>query len=371
MTDPSPLRFPYMFWAREESFNSPYCLSQSGMPTPDDGFLDGLEFEIEHPAAEVGPALQAKLAERFAIPEGRVLVTIGASSAMHILAMRWFRGGARVATETPSYEALRALPELFGGRVLPLSRRGEDGWQVEPDRVRRVLAEGSGPGHVFVTNLHNPSGVLIDAERIRGIAAEAERAGGILISSEVYMEYVPEGKRVHAFELAPNAVSLGSLTKAYGLGALRVGWMVLGEGLAGELTSLLDYSFLGYVDPPTPSLQAGIRALEQLELLRRPIEEVTARSRPAWERWLRETPGITATVTEHGIIAFPKVEGVTDTRALVRHLQEEHGVDVVPGEFFGLRGHLRVGCGVDEETITEGLVRLRRGIETFRSSGGS
>ena len=50
-----------------------------------------------------------------------------------------------------------------------------------------------------------------------------------------------------------------------------------------------------------------------------------------------------------------------DTRALAEHLAREHGVDVVPGEFFGLPGHLRVGCGVPAATLEEGLARLSAG----------
>jgi aspartate/methionine/tyrosine aminotransferase len=365
-----PARFPYMFWARQESSLSPYCLSQSGMPVPDSSFLEGVGIDITPPAAEVGPELAGKLAEYFSVSPERVLVTIGASSAMHFVAMRWFREGARIATETPSYEALRALPGLFGAKQCPLHRSAEKGWLVDDADVRKALGEepGNGPGHVFLTNLHNPSGVLLDADRVRRIAAEADREGGVLIHSEVYMEYVPRAKRVHAFALAPNVVSIGSLTKAYGLGALRVGWIVLGEGLADQLDSLLDASFLAYVDPSTPALQGAIRALDHLPELRRPIDEVARRSRPHWERWLRDTPGITATVPEHGIIAFPRIEGVSDTRELGRHLQTKHGVDVVPGEFFGLGGHLRIACGVDEETMIEGLRRLGEGIESFRAS---
>jgi aspartate/methionine/tyrosine aminotransferase len=361
------LQFPYMFWAHHEGFQSPYCLSQSGMPAPQAAFLEGLGIDLTHPCVEAQPALEARLGELYGLPPERVMVTVGASAAMQIAAMRWFRPGARVVAESPSYEPLRRLPEFFGAEVRVLERRAENDWLVEPEQVARALAGSLGPGHVFLTNMNNPTGVLMEAERVRAIAAEAQRTGGLLVSCEVYMEFVPNERRVHAFDLAPNAVSIGGLTKAYGLGALRVGWLLLGEEVAEERLGLTDMLYLGYVDPPTPSLAGALRALEHLPELTRAIRRVDSESRPIWEAWLRDTPGISAVVPEFGLIAFPRVEGAPDTAALVTYLQREHGVDVVPGEYFGRAGHLRVGCGLPPETLREGLARLERGVDAWRS----
>jgi aspartate/methionine/tyrosine aminotransferase len=200
------------------------------------------------------------------------------------------------------------------------------------------------------------------------MAAAAAEHGGKLIVCEVYMEYARPEERVHACRVAPNGVSIGSLTKAYGLGPLRAGWMVLGEEVARERQTLVDQLYLDYVDPPTIALRAYASALTQLEALARPIARVEAESRPIFERWLRTTEGISAVVPERGIIAFPRVEGVADTRALCEFLVREHQVDVVPGEFFGLPGHVRVGCAQPPELLRAGLERLATGVRAFRRS---
>jgi hypothetical protein len=183
------------------------------------------------------------------------------------------------------------------------------------------------------------------------------------------MEYATNEQRVHAAHLAPNAVSIGSLTKAYGLGPLRIGWIVLGEGLVQERALVRDGAFLSYVDPPTLSLLAAHLALDNLPRLLEPLRRVEVESRPHLWRWLSETQGVQATIPELGIIAFPRVVGVDDTRALQKFLAREFDVDVVPGEFFGCAGHLRVGCGVPEATLVEGLVRLGDGIRVWRERG--
>ncbi|MAF66592.1 MAG: hypothetical protein CMJ84_13160 [Planctomycetes bacterium] len=366
MSERERLRFPYMFWAHTESWKSAYCLSQSGMPAPDTDVFEGLGVDLSHPAAQAMPELAARLGELLAVDPERILVTPGASAAMHLCALRFFRPGARAVADVPSYEPFRALPGLLGAEQAFVRRREQDGWRVDPAEVRACLADAHGRGHVFLTNPNNPTGALMEPERMGAVAGEAARAGGVLISCEVYTEYLPPSARSHAFALAPNAISIGSLTKAYGLGPLRIGWLVVGEGLVGELRHLVDMAYLAYVDPPTVSLRAGTRALEHLPELLQPLRRVEQESRPLWKRWLSETDGIEAVIPEHGIIAFPRVVGIEDTAGLVRFLQDEWQVDVVPGEFFGLPGHLRVGCGVPAETLAEGLRRLGEGLRGFR-----
>jgi len=365
-------RFPYMFWAHEQCARTPHVLTQSGMPAADPALFAGLPgIDLGHPSAEALPEVERRLAEKFGVDRSRVIVTLGASGGMHLAAARWFRHGTRVVVDRPSYEPFRALPEHFGAQTVEVARRLEDGWNLDPAAVRAALVGAKGEGHVFFANLHNPTGARSKAGDLRAMAAAAAERGGKLVVCEVYMEYAPASERLHAFRIAPNGVSIGSLTKAYGLGPLRAGWMVLGEEVARERESLIDTLYLDYVDPPTQPLRAYARALEQLDVLARPIDKVAAESRPIWERWLRETEGVKALIPSRGIIAFPRIEGVKDTRALCEFLVREHQVDVVPGEFFGEPGHIRVGCSLPPALLEAGLKHLTEGIQAFRAAQGS
>lgn len=365
--DDPTLRFPYMFWARSESSRSRYPLAQSGMPNADPrslGTLPGVD--LGHPGAEALPAFEARLAELHGVAPERVLAALGASGAMHLVALRWFRGGG-VLSEVPSYEPFRSLPPLFGAVLALVPREDERG--LDLGRVERALRDLPRPAHLFLCNPHNPTGHLLAPEELRTLAELAEGAGGVLISNEIYMEYAPFAERFHAACLAPNAVSLGSLTKAYGLGALRAGWIVLGEGLAGERRSLLDLQYLVHVDAPTMALRAARRALDLRAALLEPLRALERTSRPLFARWLAATPGIRGRLGPYGLTAFPRIEGVTDTRALARFLAAEADVDAVPGEFFGAPGHLRLGFGQPTEVLGPALEQLAAGLAAFRRRG--
>ena len=364
------LDFPYMVWARTRSGAARFPLTQSGMPPADAQVLGAAPpIEIGH-AAVVLAEVERALARRFRVPPERVVATLGASGGLHASAWTWFGPGSRVVADTPSYEPFRALPRRLGADLRVLERRLEDDWQVDPSDVRRLLGAGPGRGHVFLANPHNPTGVQLGRERMTELAREAERAGGLLVSCDLYGEYEPESERVDAFRSAPNAVSIGSLTKAYGLGALRIGWIVLGEGVAADVHRVRDATYLAWVDAPMASLRLGLAALERLPQLLEPYRVLTASVRPLWTKWLRETPGVRAFVPDHGIIAFPRIEGVADTFALAEYLVKEHEVGVVPGEFFGMAGHVRVGCGLSADVMPEALARLTRGIAAWQARRG-
>lgn len=363
-TAPADLLFPYMFWARAEAWGTPWCLTQSGMPAPDPAlFLRAGLPDLGPPGAEALPALEARLAQLFGTDPARVIVTPGASGAMLLSALGFFPG-ARVVTEVPSYEPFRALPARFAADTRVVTRRAADGFRLPLEEVAGALA-GARPGHVFLSTPHNPTGNVLDDDELREVARLAERAGGILVSNEVYMEFARPAERRHAFALAPNALSIGNLTKAYGLGALRIGWIVLGEALAERRRELLDLSYLGWVDPPTAALRAALSALDSLETLLRPLRAFEAESRPLLERWLAESEVVEGFLGPLGLSAFPRVLGVGDTHALRRHLVDTEQVNVVPGEFFGLPGHVRVGYAVPPATLSEALERLERGIRSF------
>ena len=355
-------RFPYMAWARNEAARTRHPLSASGMPAPDPALLGPLPgLDLGHPGAEALPDFEAAVAEVHGVVPARAIATLGASGAMFLAALRWFRRGA-VVTEVPSYEPFRALPALLGAPHRVLARDPEHG--LDLDAVERALADLPRPAHLFLCNPHNPSGHLLSAEHLVGLAELAARAGGILISNETYMEYAPLGERFHAATLAPNAISLGSLTKAYGLGPLRAGWIVLGEGLAHERAELVDLTCLVHVDAPTSALRAARAALERREALLAPLRDLERTSRPLLERWLASTPGVTGRLGPYGLTAFPRIEGARDTRALAERLVAEADVDTVPGEFFGAPGHLRVSFGLPAPRLAAALERLTAGLAT-------
>ncbi|MCC7015017.1 MAG: pyridoxal phosphate-dependent aminotransferase [Planctomycetes bacterium] len=357
--------FPYMCFARREAMSSRFSLCGSGMPAADRALFESVgSIDLEYAGSSLLPQVRQRIAARYAVAAEDVFVTPGASGAMAIVAAALFGPGVRVAVECPSYEPLRALPRRSGAEVVELERSLERDWSLDLERAARAL-EGARPGFVFLSTPHNPSGQRTAAADLRELARMAARTGGALISNEIYEEFVPPERAFRAARELGAALSIGSLTKAYGLGALRVGWVVLGSELSRWRARFEDALFLDCVDLPTASLRAALRAFDVEAELRRPLGTIESGSKPMFDRWLAASKLFRGRSYGHGLTAFVRAEGVRDTRALARHLAETEDLGVVPGEYFGAGGYLRLGCGVPPEHLEESLARLDRGRETY------
>jgi len=368
--DPLSLLFPYGEWVRTGSHGSAYSLAQSGMPLPESGWLSLHAEQISgYPTVEILPALERRVGELFGVAPERVLTTLGAHGAMDLCARHWLRAGQPAAVEAPAYQALPALLRRSGTRTFSLQRTLESGWVPDPQALAEQARRSRHPLHLFLTNPHNPSGAVLDPETLQALALAIEPTGGVLVCNEVYMDFAQPDQRVHAATFVPRAVSITSLTKAYGLGSLRSGWILLGEDLADQRILLQDQALLSYGDPPTATLNASLAALDRLPELLAPVRRVEAESRPHLLAWLRDSPSVLSTIPPFGIMAFPRIERVQDTLGLQALLADEFDVDVVAGEHFGAPGHLRVGCAVPEATMIEGLKRLENGIRAWHERG--
>lgn len=119
------------------------------------------------------PELRRRIARSAGVGEPDVLPTLGASHALFLVCASLIEPGDDVIVESPGYESLSAVPRALGARVAALRRPFANGFQFDPDDLRRLVRRGA--RLVIVTNPHNPSGTLLSPECL---SALAECAGG-------------------------------------------------------------------------------------------------------------------------------------------------------------------------------------------------
>ena len=348
----------------------------------------------------------------------RIMPALGASHALALVCGSLIEPGDEVLVETPGYEALSLVPRAFGARVMELPRRFENGFQIVPAELRRRVTPRT--RLILVTNLHNPSGVALSRESLealaelaggastlrgrstaarrgeqacrarssgshagRASAAETRTAGPEtpasgpgsrgagdpdahdpsrlrerpwVVVNEVYLDFLRDDPPPAGHTLGPRGVSRSSLTKVYGLGYARGGWLSGDPALIHRASRVNDF---GVVNAPYIADSIGAFALARRERLRARTLRILKANRKVFARFLATEPRLDLVSPAGGLISFPRVRGVSDTRAFVDRAIREHGVLVVPGEFFGAPGHVRIGIGARRATIlAEGLRRL-------------
>jgi aspartate/methionine/tyrosine aminotransferase len=233
---------------------------------------------------------------------------------------------------------------------------------VDPAEVARLIRPDT--RLVVLTQLHNPSGAVLDEATLTALAAVSRKAGVPILVDEVYADFVGEG--VSAVRLGPEFISVGSLTKVQGLFALKCGWMVAAPEIIARVHAASPQGDLG-----VSKLAHAVAALVLED--RAPFDahwmSVLAVARPVVRGHVTAMTAaglLEGAFPDRGCMYFPRLPGVDDTRALTRWLWSEHGVLVAAGEFFGQPGHVRIGFGGGRvEALDRGLTRLAAALKSY------
>jgi aspartate/methionine/tyrosine aminotransferase len=286
-----------------------------------------------------------------------VVVTNGSAEANFVTAWRLVRPGDAVAVLTPTYMQLPGLATDLGAGVRPIPLRPENRWQPDPTEVRRAIREDT--RLVVVTNPQNPTGVRLSDTSIAAVVGRAEQVGAWVLADEVYAGAEREGTETPSLlGRYERVVASGSLSKAYGLPGLRVGWLVARNPEVTEaLWARKDYTTIA---PGTLTDALAALALRS-DVRARLIERSRSIIREHFDvvrRWIRDTPAFSLPSHDAGAVCFPAYDLPIDSMALAERLRVEKDVLIVAGAHFEMKGYVRIGFGIPRTDLEEALARV-------------
>lgn len=344
----------YMQWAKTRA-NLPYNLATSGVrhyPLKDLG-IELEDLELSGPSFYGYEPLQKALAAKCNVAIDNVVAATGTSMANHLVMAAILAPGDEALIEEPAYEPLQAVAKYLGANVKLFARRFENGFRIEPEEIRKHLSKKT--KLIAITNLHNPSGAWTDADTMREIGADARSCGARVLVDEVYLEtlYGTAGSK-SAFHLGTEFVTTSSLTKAYGLSGLRCGWILAEPGLATKIWHLND--LFGSI-PSHPAERLSVVALQKLDIIAARAKALLETNRPLLAAFFAKQGQLEVVMPAFGTVAFPRLKnGNADHFCSL--LAEKYQTGVVPGSFFGMPDHIRIGIGGATEMVAEGLARI-------------
>jgi aspartate/methionine/tyrosine aminotransferase len=352
------LRSEYIEWAKLHSaarFNlassgvAPYPISELEV-TIEDIELSGLSLYGYEP-------LQRALATKCGVEPENVVAAIGTSMANHLAMAAILEPGDEVLIELPAYDPLLGIARYLGATMKRFTRRFDDGFRIDVSEVERAVTGRT--KLIVLTNLHNPTSVLIDANTIAQIGELARSAGARVLIDEVYLEALFDRAPRSAFHLGPQFVTTSSLTKAYGLSGLRCGWVLAERELARRIWRLND--LFGNI-PAHPAERLSVVALAKLDRIAGRARSLIEPNREALNRFLDSRDDLEVVRPDVGTTVAPRLKR-GDADELIALLREKYETSVVPGRFFEMPEHFRIGIGSDGEMFAEGLKRLATALD--------
>lgn len=319
--------------------------------------------------------LKEEIARRYRVKPDNVTLAAGASMGMFLASIALLNPGDEVIVEEPCYPPLLNIPLGLGCRVKRLHRRFENGFQPDLGELKKLLTKRT--KMIYLTNLHNPSGAKISQDDMAKIARLAERVGAYVISNEVYMQYLGENSPPPAFTLSDNVISMASLTKAYGLGWIRAGWILANPELTHRFTYMLVY-LVG--QNSYPSEKITLFAFRHMKHFQKYTDGLISTNLPILRNWMESEELLDWVEPAGGAICFPRLPKGMKAMDFVAHLKRKYGTLVAPGEFFGAypvaahgthecaryARHFRLGYGCATPILKEGLSRISQALRTFK-----
>ncbi len=349
----------YMDFAKYHT-GARFNLATSGVK---DCVLDDLALTLDDLALH-GPnaggysPLRDRIADRFGVGADCVVIPGGGCSfSNHLAFAAMLSPGDEVLVERPTYELLTSTLGYLQADIRTIQRAPDDGWRLDPDRIAAAITPRT--RLMVLTNLHNPSSAYESDAVIHAIAQAAAKVGAMVAVDEVYRELLfHDGVAATAFRPDGNIVVTSSLTKAYGLSGLRCGWILAPAALAHRMSRLND---LYGVAPPHVAERMAVAAFDRLPALRTRANAMIEANRAAYRALLGGHDRLDQTIFDHGTTVFPRLLD-EDGDSLAARLRTDVDTGVVPGRFFGMPQHIRIGLGGDVAMTRTALERLAEAL---------
>ncbi len=367
--------FSYMKWAKVHYFDAPISLVPSGMPPPGpESFEIPQDLDLRTELLAVGKdSLHAQVCRAYQTDEKECLVTAGSTQADLLAFHLFLQPGDEVLIESPAYGLFESLASTVGAKARFFKRLPEHNFDLNPERIEAAITPKT--KLVVFTTVHNPSARIASPEVLKDLGERLEKRGIPGLASEVYLDFSPEspaagGERPFAHHCHPALLSANSMTKVFGLGSVRTGWLM---GRPKWIQAAADLREIYAPVLPAVPLRLSALALQQRQRLLARARQVSEEGRAHFLEALAGMPNFSAPPPQVGLTALVQVRddqgNLLDTRAFSDWLRVEKGLGVVPGDFFGQPGSLRIGYGVPHETLSKGLALLAEGREQFTSIG--
>jgi len=352
-----------------------YNLSESGvhpmtitdLSEGDNEFVEQiLTSELNYAQANGVPELRDNIAALYpGASRDNVIVTTGAAQANFTSILTALDPGDEIVVMLPNYMQIYGIGINYGLHVKTFSLKEELGWSVDIDEVGDVVSDKT--KLIAVCNPNNPTGHIMTDDEMNAVVKAAERAGAWLLSDEVYA-----GAEHHQEEVTPSfwgrydrVLAVGSMSKAYGLPGLRIGWVVAPADMVDEIWARQDYITI------SASMLGNKLAAYALspEVLPRIIARTRQYVRSGYknlDNWVQEHSDLLSVIPpQAAAIAFVRYHKEVNSSELVQRLIKDHDTYIVPGDLFGLDHHLRISYGLRADYVNEGLSRIYKTLVSF------
>jgi aminotransferase len=314
---------------------------------------------------ELRQALSRKWADLYGVeydPEGEILITVGGSEALYLALTAILNPGDEVIIPQPCFVAYEAEVVFAGGVPVPVATHVETTFQVTAAQIEAAITPQTRA--LLISYPSNPTGAVLDYDRMAEIAELAVRRDLLVISDEIYDRLVYGHAHV-TFAALPGmrdrTVVVGGFSKDYAMTGWRLGFALAPADILNAMRKVHQYTIMS---APTTAQVAAITALTDPA-----AEDAVLAMRESYDKRRQllvnglNSIGLPTFEPRGAFYAFPdiRVSGM-DSETFSMTLLDEERVAAVPGPAFGLggEGYVRMCYATAAPKLEEALERMAR-----------
>jgi aspartate/methionine/tyrosine aminotransferase len=290
-----------------------------------------------------------------------VLALSAAEEGIFVLYHAVVGPGDHVIVETPCFESGLEVARSTGAEVSEWPRRFEDGWAHDLVALGKLIQPNT--KIIYINTPHNPTGLLMPTNVLKQVIALASSRGIIVFSDEVYREFEhdPSQRLPAACEVYKRAVSLGSMSKTYGLPGLRLGWLATRN--ADILQRCLEFKYYTTICSSAPSEFLAALALRHRDVLVKRNLEIVKRNLPLLDAFIQRHADLLEWVKPNASpIGFVRLKPERDVFVFCENVVRDSGVMLLPGSVYDQLRHIRFGFG--RKNMPEALAQLEAYLDS-------
>lgn len=354
-----------------------YNLSESGahpvmlreLVDRENDYLQGLlDTDLNYPHTNGIPRLRQNIARLY---EGgtpaNVLVTVGAIEANYLVLRTLLAPGDEIVVMLPNYMQIWGLAKNHGLALKTFHLREETGWRPDLAELETVVTGNT--RLIAVCNPNNPTGSILSESEMESIIDIADRVGSWILADEVYAgaERLTDEETPSFFGRYDKVLVTGSLSKAYGLPGLRIGWVVAPASIVDDIWARHEYTTISATMLSNHLAALALSPQVRPWLMQR-TRSYIRRGYPILQNWMDRHPGsFKLRPPDAGAIAFIRYYFEINSTQLVERLASEKSVLIVPGDHFGMDHFMRVSFGLPHSYLRPALDRIHDMIEELKA----
>src|SRR6478609_7652253 len=317
-----------------------------------------LEMPLYYPEVNGTTLLRERIATLYPnASAANVLVTVGAAQANWMVCGTLLEAGDEVIVVSPGYRQVWGLAKNAGCSVKETHLRLENNWRLDVDELESLA--GPKTKLISIVNPNNPTGSILSREEMARIVSICQKTGAWLHADEVYCGTELAGDETPSFwGMYERVICVNSLSKAYGLAGLRIGWAIASPEMIEELWRRHEYAVIAASGPSMKLAEIALQPAKRKMLLDRQ-RRLSREGHAVLENWVQAQDGrFSVSPAVATSIAFVGYNFDMPSAELAGHIRKKASVLVAPGAYLGTENHLRITVGYEPEKVRKALDRI-------------